>query len=263
GSTDSAPTTPRQSRFASFIREHGLLDSANRPGGDSSRRNTLSDVSDNPESKAGVSEDEGRDRIRNAWRRGIEGARGLSYAARKQEKETETPGGDRNRPHHLRRFTGIAGSESPFKMRADRQASTSAQKWKQVKAGLKMLGQRKRDERQRVDHQKSAQLMAELLAGAPAALVFSSMFQRDEHGHKKVPVLLEQLKIRITHSEMRKDNSGDRHLVFFIELEYGNGPARMQWTIRRSLNDFANLHIKYKSQQTADKFKHLRGEDRH
>ncbi|KAI7601344.1 hypothetical protein KC346_g12855, partial [Hortaea werneckii] len=39
GSTDSAPTTPRQSRFASFIREHGLLDSANRPGGDSSRRN--------------------------------------------------------------------------------------------------------------------------------------------------------------------------------------------------------------------------------
>ncbi|KAI7231645.1 phospholipase D [Hortaea werneckii] len=263
GSTDSAPTTPRQSRFASFIREHGILDSANKPGGDSSRQNTLSDVSDNPESKAGVSEDEGRDRIRNAWRRGIEGARGLSYSARKQEKEPETPGGERNRPHHLRRFTGIAGSESPFKMRADRQASTSAQKWKQVKAGLKMLGQRKRDERQRVDHQKSAQLMAELLAGAPAALVFSSMFQRDEHGHKKVPVLLEQLKIRITHSEMRKDNSGDRHLVFFIELEYGNGPARMQWTIRRSLNDFANLHIKYKSQQTADKFKHLRGEDRH
>ncbi|TKA30639.1 hypothetical protein B0A50_02359 [Salinomyces thailandicus] len=261
-SSESGPSTPKHNRFASFIREHGILDSSSRPGAGTSRRSTLSDLGEAEGAEnAGVSEDEGRDRIRAAWRRGIEGARGLSYSARKHEREPETPGTER-RPLHLRRFTGMGSSDSPFRTRADRQASSSAQKWKQVKAGLKMLGQRKRDERMMVDHQKSAQLMAELLAGAPAALVLSSMFQRDEQGHKKVPVLLEQLKLRIPHSEMRKDNRGDRHLVFSVELEYGNGPARMQWAIKRTLNDFANLHIKYKGQQTADKFKHLRGEDK-
>ena len=260
---ESGPMTPRQSRFSSFIRDHPIPGAFNRPAGPS-RANTASDVSDN--GGAGVSEDEGRDRIRNAWRRGIDGARGLSYSARKSQ-EPDTPGATK-RPGNLRRFTGMAaldGSGSPFRMRGtagDRQASTSAQKWKQVKAGLKMLGQRKRDERMRVDHQKSAQLMAELLAGAPAALVFASMYQRDENGHRKVPVLLEQLKITIPHSEMRSDKSGDRHLVFRVELEYGNGATRMQWTIRRTLQDFANLHIKYKGQITADKFRHLRGEDK-
>lgn len=253
---ESSPGTPRQSRFASFIRD--------RPG--PSRTNTLSEMSDDAQN-AGVSEDEGRDRIRTAWRRGLEGARGLSYSARKHQQEPGTPGAESTRrPGNLRRFTGMGGtfdgSSSPFRMRADRQGSTSAQKWKQVKAGLKMLGQRKRDERMRVDHQKSAQLMAELLAGAPAALVFASMYQRDEHGHRKVPVLLEQLKIKIPHSEMKKDKKGDRHLVFQIELEYGNGPARMQWTCRRTLQDFTNLHFKYKGQVTADKFRHLRGEDK-
>ncbi|KAK5120711.1 hypothetical protein LTR85_006069 [Meristemomyces frigidus] len=266
-STDSAPNTPRQSRFASFIRDREP--SGSRPAAPS-RRNTLSDMSDNADQNAGVSEDEGRDRVRNAWRRGLDGARGLSYSARKQQQsEPDTPGTESRRPGHLRRFTGMAGSafagdgnNSPFRMRADRQASSSAQKWKQVKAGLRMLGQKKVNERTRVDHLKSAQLMAELLAGAPAALVFASMYQRDEHGHRKVPVLLEQLKIRITDSEMRKDNAGDRHLVFKMDLEYGNGPARMQWTVRRTLQDFANLHFKYKSQAKLDSVRHFRGEDK-
>ncbi|KAK4541519.1 hypothetical protein LTR36_007965 [Oleoguttula mirabilis] len=265
--TDSVPNTPRQSRFASFIRDREP--SGSRPSAPP-RRNTLSDMSDHAGQGAGVSEDEGRDRVRTAWRRGLEGARGLSYSARKQQQsEPDTPGSETRRPGHLRRFTGMAGSafagdgsNSPFRMRAERQASSSAQKWKQVKAGLRMLGQKKRDERMRVDHQKSAQLMAELLAGAPAALVFASMYQRDEHGHRKVPVLLEQLKIRITDSDMRKDHAGDRHLVFKMDLEYGNGPARMQWTIRRTLQDFANLHFKYKSQAKLDSVRHFRGEDK-
>ncbi|KAK4556605.1 Phospholipase D1 [Recurvomyces mirabilis] len=257
---DSSPATPRQSRFASFIRDPHLHGSSSRPN--AVRHNTLSDVSDSGQERAtggGVSEDEGRDRIRNAWRRGIEGARGISYSARKHAEVTaETPG---PRPSAMRRITGLDGNGSPFRMRADRQASSSAQKWRQVKAGLKMLGQRKKDERMRVDHQKSAQLMAELLAGAPAALVFASMYQRDEHGHKKVPVLLEQLKIKIPHSEMRKDNKGDRHLIFQVDLEYGNGPARMQWTVRRSLQDFFNLHFKYRSSSKIDQTFKGRGGD--
>ena len=56
------------------------------------RINTMSDV-DGDESRAGISEDEGRDRIRTAWRRGIEGARGLSYSARKANA-AEPPSGE-------------------------------------------------------------------------------------------------------------------------------------------------------------------------
>lgn len=249
----SGPSTPKQSRFASFIRDHPLPgSSSHRPT--VSRRNTLSGAEDSHDRNAGVSEDEGRDRVRAAWRRGIQGARGLSYSAR---KHTEGEASNGNRPGTLRRFTGITSgldaSGSPFRLRADRQISTSAQKWRQVKAGLKMIGQRRRDERMQVDHQKSAQLLAELLAGAPAALVFASMYQRDEHGHRKVPVLLEQLKIRIPSSEMRKDNKGDRNLVFNIDLEYGNGPARMKWAIRRTLQDFVNLHWKYKAASATER----------
>ncbi|TKA67417.1 hypothetical protein B0A55_11279, partial [Friedmanniomyces simplex] len=254
---DSAPSTPKQSRFASFRREHPIPGSSSRPA-NLDRRNTLSDISDSGHPNAGVSEDEGRDRIRSAWRKGLEGARGLSYAARRHD-DTETPNGGAHRPGALRRITGIGGHDgsgvSPFRMRADRQASSSAQKWRQVKSAMKVMTQRKKDERMKVDHQKSAQLMAELLAGAPAALVFASMYQRDEHGHRKVPVLLEQLKIRIPHSEMRKDNAGDRHLLFKVDLEYGSGPARMIWTIRRTLQDFVNLHWKYKGQSAADRFR--------
>lgn len=257
--TDSAPTTPRASRFASFMREHKRDYSTARSTSQTpglSRRATVSDVSDSGNDRAGVSEDEGRDRLRSAWRRGVEGARGLSYVNRKPaEGEVEA-----RRPGHLRRrITGFGGNESP----GGRHASTPAAKWRHIRAGLKLLGQRNTDsKRTKVDHQKSAQLMAELLAGAPAALIFASMFQRDEHEHRKVPVLLEQLHISIPETEFPLDRKGERDVIFKIDLEYGNGPARMQWSIYRSVNDFVNLHVKYKAQAATDKVRHLRSEDK-
>lgn len=270
---ETSPVTPRtgrfESRFASFIRDQSGTSDGSRPASQRphtllSRSNTMSDTSgENP--RAGLSEDEGRDRIRNAWRRGIEGARGLSYAARKNNADNDGNASpqDVRRPSHLRRVTGLGGSavdgasSSPLRARIERQTTSSAQKWRQVKAGLKLLGQRRRDERMRVDHQKSAQLMAELLAGTPAAVILASMFQRDDNHHRKIPVLLEQLKLRVSDSQIRKETSGDRHLVFKIDLEYGNGPARMKWTISRSLKDFVNLHAKYQAAAAADKVRHL------
>lgn len=260
---DSAPTTPRTSRFASFMREH-MRDNSTT---EASRRGTLTDVEDAAEedddaARAGVSEDEGKDRVRRAWRRGVDGARGLSYAARKSERDGEAS--EQKRPGNLRRLTaGLSGglvldpTGSPLRQRADRHNSTSAQKWRQVKAGLRMLGQRKKDERAKVDYQKSAQLMAELIAGAPAVLIFASMFQRDEHKHRKVPVLLEQLKISIPEVQSRTDKKGDRDYIYKVDLEYGSGSSRMNWTIHRSVNDFVNLHFKYKSQTAADQLKHF------
>jgi phospholipase D1/2 len=131
----------------------------------------------------------------------------------------------------------------------------SAQKWRSIKSTLKMLGATRRAERQ-VDHAKSAELMAELLAGAPAALFLASMFQRDERGHRRIPVLLEQLKVSITDSYApsgEKDKVGDRHTVFRIELEYGSGLTRMKWIIHRSIRDFARLHVNYKLAQQQER----------
>ncbi|GAB7345798.1 hypothetical protein MBLNU457_4060t1 [Dothideomycetes sp. NU457] len=257
----TAPTTPRTPRFPSFLRE-----SSTTPDGSETRPNflarraTMGDIPEN--SRAGVSEDEGRDRLaRKRWRKGIEGVRGQTYSnAPRQNNDTETP--DSRRPMGFRRFTGFEGPSSPFRARADRHNSNSAQRWRQVKAGLKLLGQRKKDERVKVDYQKSAELMAELLAGAPAALVFASMFQRDEHHRRKVPALLEQLKVTIPGSQTKEDNGGDRHVIFTINLEYGNGASRMAWTINRSLRDFYNLHLKYKLQSQTDRLQ-LKGDDRH
>jgi len=128
-----------------------------------------------------------------------------------------------------------------------------------MKHGLKLLGQKK--EPPMVDYKKSAELMAELRAGAPAALMLASMIQRDEHGNKRIPVLLEQLKLTITDSNSGadgKDEEVERHVNFRIELEYGSGQNRMKWVIDRSSRDFLNLHLRYKILGSTDKYLQLR-----
>jgi phospholipase D1/2 len=179
----------------------------------------------------------------------------MTYSGQHPEGQTaqgQTAQDDKQnkRPSNLRRITGLGGpsenGEGPSwrRHRADRGSSLSAQKWRQIKAGLKLIGQRRKVDHT-VDHAKSAELLAELASGIPAALILASMFQRDEHGSKRIPILLEQLKVKVTDSRI-DSHSGDRHLVFRIELEYGSGMTRMKWIIHRTLRDFANLHLKYK-----------------
>ncbi|MDI1485223.1 MAG: Phospholipase D1 [Ramalina farinacea] len=234
------------------------------------RRATMTDVTD--ESRQGVSEDEGRQRIDRGspWRRGsswVHSPRGLnSTGTRKQSQQN---GSEERRPSNFRRITGLAsGAESTSGTassawripRGERATTVSAAKWKQLKAGLKMLGQRRKAENT-IDHAKSAELLAELTAGAPAALIVASMFQRDDHGNRRIPILLEQLKVRITDSKQIDSKSGDRHVIFRIEMEYGNGLTRMKWVIHRALRDFANLHVRYKVQISTQKYIQLKGDE--
>ena len=227
------------------------------------RRSTMTDL--RGDERHGVSEDEGRDRLSNERppRRG-HGLRGLSYGGGRKSQTPDAP-----RPSTFRRaFTGLGGSSevteggvSPWKLRSERTASLSAAKWRQIKAGLKMIGRQRKAENQ-IDHAKSAELLAELTAGVPAALMLASMFQRDEHGHRRIPILLEQLKVKLTDSKTLDTKSADRHMLFRIEIEYGNGSTRMKWVINRTLRDFTNLHAKYKFQISAKKYIKLRGDDR-
>ncbi|KKY30373.1 putative phospholipase d1 [Diaporthe ampelina] len=106
---------------------------------------------------------------------------------------------------------------------------------------------------ERIDYLKSTELMGELRAGAPAVVMFASMLQRDEHGHKKIPVLLEQVRVNISDSVVRGDS--ERHTLFTIHLEYGNGPNRMIWTVKKSIGDIVRMHLKYKGSVTTERLK--------
>ncbi len=264
----SAPTTPRMPRGLrpSFLSSSSTMATSERfrpsflP-----RRATMTDLPG--EVRQGISEDEGRDRMNrnSAWRRGS--GRGLSYAGNR--KQSLQASAEETRPSNLRRLTGfgtasdgVEGSSfSPFKgHRGERASTMSAARWRQIKAAVKTLGRNKKPEHT-IDHAKSAELLAELTAGAPAALMLASMFQRDEHGNKRIPVLLEQLKVQITDSEQVSEKSGDRHVIFRIELEYGNGLTRMKWVIHRALRDFANLHTRYKVQLGVQKYAQLKRDE--
>lgn len=218
------------------------------------RRATMTDV---PEGhRVGISEDEGHGQSgkESSWRRPTFWIRGAT--------STTLEG---RRPGNFRRLTGFGlGSDntgtpslaSRWKI-PDWNTSASAARWRALKVGLKMMGQKRKDEH-KVDHAKSAELIAELIAGAPNAVIVASMFQRDDHGHRRIPVLLEQLKVRLTDSKKPDEKqASERHQIFRIELEYGSGIIRMRWVIHRSLRDFTNLHLRYKLQTSSDRYKHI------
>ncbi|KAK4133823.1 phospholipase D [Trichocladium antarcticum] len=206
------------------------------------RRSTLPGDDDH-----GFSEGEGRDRLTK--QRGAR--RGGHWRSRTGDEADEVDGPAGLRVgHHFRRLSALGGGMSdgdamtprrPF-FGADRATTYGAQKWRQVKGALKLL--RKKEEQ--FDFSKSAELMAELRAVTPAVLMLASMIQRDEHGNKRIPVLLEQLRLRITDSMPIPDKDSERHWIFTMELEYGSGPSQMKWTIKRTIKDILNLHWKYK-----------------
>ncbi|GAO14709.1 hypothetical protein UVI_02028770 [Ustilaginoidea virens] len=164
------------------------------------------------------------------------------------------------RAGHSRRLTVFGGGgvsdgdamapRRPF-FNSERASNFGHQKWRQVKSTLKLLRQKKED---RFDYFKSAELMAELRAGAPAVLMLASMIQRDEHGNKRIPVLLEQLNLKVKDSSPAPDDDKHRHWVFTIQLEYGSGPSRMSWTVIRTIKDIYNLHFRYKFALNNEKY---------
>jgi phospholipase D1/2 len=269
GGIKTAPATPGTPMRPALLSSHSLAPTDERRPAPL-RRATTNDVR---EDHHAMSEDEGRNRLnRGSPQRTRAAWRGLSYGQGQRKSNHGTPEG--KRPTAMKRLTGLVGHteavDSPsrrHRMKGERGTSLSAQKWRQIKQQLKLLGQKKGKDRT-IDHEKSAELLAELIAGSPAALMLASMFQRDEHGSKRVPVLLEQLKVKIVDSEYdaksRENDTtaqSDRHMVFRIELEYGSGLNRMKWTIRRSLRDFANLHLKYKLHFSTQKYVRLKTPD--
>jgi len=273
GGIQTAPTTPKtpttRDGRPGFFSSNSLTPNQGFRPFFLPRRATMTDLPG--DGRQGVSEDEGRFRPNRAspWKKNS----ARTYSPRGNSSTGPQPpdlqaASEPRRPSHLRRLTGLGafyeGPDTPYmpwkRHGGDRGSSVSAQKWRQLKAGLKMIGPKKKAENT-IDHAKSAELLAELTAGVPAALLVASMFQRDEHGNKRIPILLEQLKVRVTDSKQTDSKSGDRHMIFRIKLEYGNGLTRMKWVIHRALRDFANLHARYKLQIGAQRYIQLKGDE--
>lgn len=86
----------------------------------------------------------------------------------------------------------------------------------------------------------SVNITDELITGGLSTLMLRLWFERDEKGHRRVPVLFHRLRIRVSDSlhPMHYQKS-----VFRIECEYANGAAR--WVVYRQLRDFVSLHAHY------------------
>ena len=83
-------------------------------------------------------------------------------------------------------------------------------------------------------------IIDELITGGLSNLMLGLWFERDDKDHRRIPVLLHRLRIRIS------DSLHPLHAykaVFRIECEYANGAAR--WVIYRQLRDFISLHTHY------------------
>ncbi|OUM54652.1 hypothetical protein BVG19_g4069 [[Candida] boidinii] len=86
-------------------------------------------------------------------------------------------------------------------------------------------------------------LITSLTAGAPVALLTSSIMTTDEHGVRRAPLLLQLLSLSMT-DITTKPNTKKRK--FRIDLQYGIDDYSLKWTLERSLRDITNLHNKLK-----------------
>ncbi|KAI6030532.1 hypothetical protein F5J12DRAFT_903003 [Pisolithus orientalis] len=86
-----------------------------------------------------------------------------------------------------------------------------------------------------------------------SAIMLKLWLERDEKGHRRIPVLLHRVRLRISDS-LHPLHS--QKAVFRIECEYANGAIR--WVIYRQLRDFVSLHTHYKVSNTFSGFPYLK-----
>ncbi|CAN6618082.1 phospholipase D1 [Trichomonascus vanleenenianus] len=124
--------------------------------------------------------------------------------------------------------------------------TTAPGAWKDFKKSIRAnLGKRKKkQEVPKIDYEKSTELIYELVAGCPAAIILASQFQRDDRNLKRIPVLLEQIKFRLVDVS---GSVGEKNRKYRLDLEYGSGPARLTWSIRKEYKDFWLLHSRLRN----------------
>ena len=91
----------------------------------------------------------------------------------------------------------------------------------------------------------SVALTTELMAGQLPAMILKTWLDRDEDGHRAIPILLGSLRFRIDDSVGLRAGRQTGKEMFKVECEYGDGCVK--WVIYRELRDFLSLHAHYKA----------------
>ncbi|GAA6005029.1 hypothetical protein JCM10207_008483 [Rhodosporidiobolus poonsookiae] len=155
---------------------------------------------------------------------------------------TSTPRGD----GAVSEDEGAAGAGTP---RRPPSAQRRGSAWGVVRDRLKGKKKKEAQGASLTGHE----LVTELATGVlPLVLIKMAVLDRDERGDRRIPILMNYLKLRITDSIYPFH---DKHAIFRIELEYGDGAVK--WVIYRELKDFVNLHAHYRVanlRQGIDKF---------
>ena len=151
-------------------------------------------------------------------------------------------------PQPWRRSSRRSNSLPPMPKRQgskDKEKQTTAPRWGRLRSLLPAVitqshSQSSQAEASGTPAPQSINITDELIAGGLATLMLKLWFERDEKGHRRVPILLHRLRIRISDSLHPLDGN---KAVFRIECEYANGAAR--WVIYRQLREFLSLHTHY------------------
>lgn len=98
-------------------------------------------------------------------------------------------------------------------------------------------GGKKKGKREKQGSQ-SEQVVHTLMAGAPAAVLLGSYFLNHDHGHARIPVVLEQLQINV----LDVSRGDSRRVTYRIRVSYGGGQHMASWTLDRDFRDLLNLH---------------------
>ncbi|GAA5892771.1 uncharacterized protein JCM6883_007468 [Sporobolomyces salmoneus] len=135
-----------------------------------------------------------------------------------------------------------ADRPGPGPKRPSNAAARRGSAWEVVRKRLGGGDEKKKQKARQGASLTGHELISELTTGVlPLVLVKMAVMDRDERGDHRIPILMNYLKLRITDSVYPFH---DRHAIFRIELEYGDGAVK--WVIYRELKDFVNLHAHYR-----------------
>ena len=121
--------------------------------------------------------------------------------------------------------------------------SPSAPKWGRLKSLLPHIAAQSKEHAPPAASEvvsPAVNITDELIAGGLSTLMLRFWFERDDKGHRRVPLLFHRLRIRVSDSLHPLHGS---KAVFRIECEYANGAAR--WVVYRQLREFLSLHTHY------------------
>lgn len=140
------------------------------------------------------------------------------------------------------RAAGRSNSLPHIKQDKPESRPSTAPRWNRIRSFLPSLAAQGRDQTHAPSAiiSQSVNITDELISGGLSTLLLRFWFERDEKGHRRVPMLFHRLRIRV--SDSLHPLHGHK-AVFRIECEYANGAAR--WVVYRQLREFISLHTHY------------------